>query len=135
MYWNEIKRISMAGGFISGVLTMAIKLLLGHALLASTYTAIIVIMSTSIILLLSLRMVGRVLAHFLMQKKMEAEALNQEEEVDEITRTKAKVQELRDKRQHAEEDTIRKFEERVSASKKTNEKENPPELNNEPEVA
>ena len=114
---------------------MAIKLLLGHALLASTYTAIIVIMSTSIILLFGLRMVGQVLAHFLMQKKIEAEALNLEEEVDEITRAKAKVQELRNRRQHAEEDTIKKFEEQISASKKTNEEGSPPELNNEPEVA
>jgi predicted lipid-binding transport protein (Tim44 family) len=115
MYWNEIKRISMAGGFITGLFTLILKLFLGHSLLVASYTAIIIMMSSSIILLLALRLIGKVLSSFLIQKKLEAESQQAPEE-DNISKTKAKVEELKQKRMQAKEQSIKDFEEKVNAS-------------------
>ena len=113
MYWNEIKRISMAGGFLAGLLTLAIKMFLGHSLLASAYTSIIVMMGSSIIFLIGLRLIGRVLTNFLLQKKMEA----MEEEPDNLTKAKQKVEELKQKRQNIQDENKKMFEEQIKAAR------------------
>ena len=73
MYWNEIKRIASAAGFFVGLLTLAVNLIRGHTLLHSAYTAILIMIASSILFLFCLRGIGNILTGFLMQKKMEAE--------------------------------------------------------------
>ena len=113
MYWNEIKRISMAGGFVAGLITLAIKMFFGHSLLASAYTSIIVMMGSSIIFLIGLRLIGKVLANFLIQKKLEA----MEEEPDNLTKAKQKVEELKQKRQNIQDENKRMFEEQIKVAR------------------
>ncbi len=96
MYWNEIKRIASAIGFIVGLITLCINLLRGHTLLHSSYTAIITLIITSILVLLSLRGIGNILSNYLLEKKIEAEK-HRNQRAKELA--KEKLEELKKKRE------------------------------------
>ncbi len=119
----------MAGGFIVGLLTLSTKFLLGHNLLSSTYTALIVTMASSLIFLLSLRFVGKVLADFLLEKKLEADRQN---ELEHIAKAKEKVGELKQKRIQAEEENKKLYQETLDLAQAQNDSDE--QLDNE-EVA
>lgn len=99
MYWNEIKRIASAAGFIVGLITLSVNLFRGHTLLHSAYTALIMMALSSILFLFSLRSVGNILTSFLLQKKKEAEM---EKKLRAKDLAKAKLEELRARREKLE---------------------------------
>ena len=99
MYWNEIKRIASAAGFLVGLLTLGVNLLRGHTLLHSTYTALLMTAAASILFLFCLRGIGNILTTFLLQKKMEADMEKKRRAKD---LAKEKLEELRARREKLE---------------------------------
>lgn len=114
MYWNEIKKIASAAGFIVGALTLVVNLLRGHTLLHSTYTAILVMILSSILFLICLKTLGNILTTFLVQKKMEAE---KEKEIRAKQLAKEKLEELRERRATLEREGSSKIKEKFTQIK------------------
>jgi len=117
MYWNEIKRIASAAGFIVGILTLAVNLFRGHTLLHSTYTALIMMVISSIIFLFCLRGIGNILTTFLMQKKMEADA-EKKRRAKEMA--KEKLDELKARREQLEGKTRERLQKQAEEFMKEN---------------
>ena len=91
MYWNEIKKLSSAGGFLCGIIILIIKLARGQSLLHSSYMALITMFISAIIFLFALKGIGRILTAYLMEKKREAE----EEELNRILESRKQQEEER----------------------------------------
>jgi len=102
MYWNEIKRIASAAGFIIGLITLGVNLLRGHTLLHSAYTALVMMAISSIIFLFCLKGIGGILTTFLLQKKMEAD-MEKKRRAKEMA--KEKLEELKARREKLENQT------------------------------
>lgn len=117
MFWNEIKKIASAAGFIVGILTLAINLFNGHTLLHSAYTSIVIMFASSILFLICLRGVGNILSSFLLQKKDEAEK-EKEKRAKELAREK--LEELKEKRKQYENTTREKIKNQASQLNKEN---------------
>lgn len=98
MYWNEIKKISSAAGFITGIITLAINLLKGRQLLYSSYMAILVMLCSAIIFLLALNTVGRILTAFMQQKKKEAAELQETQEAEELKKMHAESERVKEEK-------------------------------------
>ena len=84
MYWNEIKKIASAAGFVVGLLTLAINLIKGHDLLHSSYMALIALFTSAIIFLFTFNGIGRILSQYLQEKKKEAEDRRRQEILEEM---------------------------------------------------
>lgn len=106
MFWNEIKKIASAAGFAVGILTLAINLFNGNSLLHSSYTAIVIMISASIVFLLCLRGIGNILSSFLLQKKAEADK-ERDKRAKELAREK--LEELKERRKKYEHRTREKI--------------------------
>ena len=99
MFWNEIKKISSAAGFLIGLFTLALNLINGRTLLHSAYTAIVIMFAASILFLFCLRGIGNILTTFLLQKKAEADR-EKEKRAKELA--KEKLEELKARRKKYE---------------------------------
>ena len=128
MYWNEIKRIASAAGFIIGLITLGVNLLRGHTLLHSTYTALVMMAVSSIIFLLSLKGIGNILTTFLLQKKMEADMEKKRRAKD---LAKEKLEELKARREKLEGKTRERIQRQAEEIQRENAKQ--AEKANEPE--
>jgi len=84
MYWNEIKKIASAAGFIVGLITLAVNLAKGHDLLHSSYMALITLFVSAIIFLFTFNGIGHILTNYLQQKKKEAEEQRRQEIIEEL---------------------------------------------------
>ena len=115
MFWNEIKKIASAAGFLVGIFTLAINLINGHTLLHSAYTAILIMFAASIVILFCLRGIGNILTTFLLQKKAEADKEKERRAKD---LAKEKLEELKARRKKYENSTRDKL---VSQAGKINE--------------
>ncbi|MCM8540520.1 MAG: hypothetical protein NE328_09615 [Lentisphaeraceae bacterium] len=110
MFWNEIKKIASAAGFLIGLFTLAINLMNGRTLLHSAYTAIVIMFAASILFLFCLRGVGNILTTFLLQKKAEADK-EKEKRAKELAREK--LEELKARRKKYENSTRSKLQEQA----------------------
>ena len=99
MFWNEVKKISAAGGFIISILVLTLNISRGHGLLYSTYMALIILVVASIIFLFCFNGIGNILTSYLTKMKKEAE---QEERKRKREEAKQKLQELQEKRESLE---------------------------------
>ncbi|MCM8529021.1 MAG: hypothetical protein NE327_21035 [Lentisphaeraceae bacterium] len=106
MFWNEIKKIASAAGFIIGIITLGLNLINGHTLLHSAYTAILMMFAASIVILLCLRGIGNILTAFLLQKKAEADK-EKEKRAKDLAREK--LEELKARRKKYENSTREKL--------------------------
>ncbi|NQZ60309.1 MAG: hypothetical protein HRT88_22915 [Lentisphaeraceae bacterium] len=94
MYWNEIKKLSSAGGVVCGIIILAINLLRGHGLLHSSFRALLTMFVSAIIFLVALNGIGRILTAYLLEKKREAD----EEELTRLMELKQQEAEEHEKK-------------------------------------
>ncbi|MCH2205612.1 MAG: hypothetical protein MK132_07065 [Lentisphaerales bacterium] len=106
MFWNEVKKISAAGGFIISIIVLLLNISRGHGLLYSSYMALIILVVSSLLLLLCFNGIGNILTTYLVQMKKEAEA---EEKKRKREEAKKRLQELKEKRESLEGQLNEKF--------------------------
>ena len=99
MFWNEVKKISAAGGFIISILVLVLNISRGYGLLYSTYMALIILVISSIIFLFCFNGIGNILTSYLTKMKREAE---EEEKKRKREEAQQKLQELQEKRESLE---------------------------------
>ena len=107
MFWNEVKKISAAGGFIVSALILAINLSRGYGLLYSAYMSLIILVVSSIMFLVCFNGIGNILSAYLEQMKKEAEIEERKRKREEA---KQKLEELKSKRESIEDQFNEKFE-------------------------
>ena len=120
MYWNEIKRIASAAGFIVGLITLGVNLLRGHTLLHSAYTALLMMIASSILFLFCLRGIGNILTTFLLQKKKEAD---KEKKLRAKELAREKLEELKRRRENIENKTRQRIEDQADKINSENQQE------------
>ena len=98
MYWNEIKKISSAAGFITGIITLAINLIMGRQLLYSAYAAIIVMLVSAIIFLFTFNAIGRILTTFMEQKKREADEFKKAQAAEELKKIQEENERIKEEK-------------------------------------
>jgi uncharacterized protein YacL len=108
MYWNEVKKISAAGGFIVSMIMLAVNLLRGYDLLYSTYLSLIVLVVSSVLFLICFHTIGNILSSYLAEKKKEAA---KEEKKRKREEAKQKLADLKKKRTSIEDELANKFDE------------------------
>lgn len=120
MYWNEIKRIASAAGFIVGLITLGVNLLRGHTLLHSAYTALLMMIASSILFLFCLRGIGNILTTFLLQKKKEAD---KEKKLRAKELAREKLEELKRRRENIENKTRQRIKDQADKINSENQQE------------
>lgn len=120
MYWNEIKRIASAAGFIVGLITLGVNLLRGHTLLHSAYTALLIMIAASILFLFCLRGIGNILTTFLLEKKKEAD---REKKIKAKELAKEKLAELKRRRENIENKTRQRIKDQADKINAENQQE------------
>ena len=107
MFWNEVKKISAAGGFLVSIILIAVNMARGYGLYYSAYVSLITLVVSSILFLGCFNTIGKILASYLEAVKKEAdlEALRRKKED-----AKRKLDELKEKRDSLEGQLNQKFE-------------------------
>ncbi|MCM8538092.1 MAG: hypothetical protein NE334_19270 [Lentisphaeraceae bacterium] len=107
MFWNEVKKISAAGGFIVSILLLVLNMSRGYGLYYSAYVSLITLVVSSILFLGCFNTIGKILASYLEAVRKEAELEAKKRKKEEAKR---KIEELKQKRESLEGQLNEKFE-------------------------